>query len=74
MGFKLGANIRQSLMKTRCKFRAPPTSGTGEASARITRGRKSAVLYLTSSVQRFGQELGWTLQRWICLLEGQICL
>ena len=35
MSFRLGANILQSLVNTRCKFRAPPTSGVGVAPARI---------------------------------------
>ena len=43
---KPGIAILQSLHYTRCKFRAPPTSGLGVAIASVTRGRKSAVLYL----------------------------
>ena len=75
MGFKLGWS-KHSLIITEdsLKFRAPPTSlpsGTGTVSMHITCGRKLAVLYLTSSVQWFGQEL--TRARMVCLVEGLIC-
>jgi len=39
MDLKPGITILQSLHYTRCKFRAPPTSGLSVAIASITRGR-----------------------------------
>ena len=39
MSFRLGANILQSLVNTCCKFRAPPTSGMGMATAQLDRVR-----------------------------------
>jgi len=50
---KPGITILQSLHYTRCKFRAPPTSGLGMAIASITRSRKSAVLCLTLEPHHF---------------------
>jgi hypothetical protein len=38
MGLRLGANILQSFMNTRCKVCAPPTSGMGVVSARLHLG------------------------------------
>jgi len=53
MDLKPGITILQSLHYTRCKFRAPPTSGLSVAIASITRGRKSAVLCLPLEPHRF---------------------
>ena len=41
MNFKPGMNILTSSCYTRCKSRAPPTSGVGGASERVDRVRKS---------------------------------
>jgi len=50
---KPGRTILQSLHYTQCKFRAPPTSGSGVAIASTIRGRKSTVLCLPLVAHRF---------------------
>ena len=62
MSFRLGANILQSLVNTRCKFRAPPTSGMGVAPARIDRVRNRPF---------YGQYLFSGLDHWTGLLDSR---
>jgi len=50
---KPGIAILQSLNHTRCKFRAPPTSGLGMAIVSVTCIQKSGILHLMLKPYRF---------------------